>query len=176
MKLNQRFDVTGMTCASCSAHVHKAVSAVKGVKEVSVSLLTNSMLVSYELPATEEKICEAVAKSGYGASLPGGETKKKGQEDFEDKETPKLLRRLIASLALLVPLFYFSMGYMNSSWGWPLGVIGENPFYFGLLQLILSSALLLINRAFFVSGFKTLIHGGPNMDTLVCLGSGISYL
>ena len=176
MKLNQRFDVTGMTCASCSAHVHKAVSAVKGVKEVSVSLLTNSMLVSYELPATEEKICEAVAKSGYGASLPGGETKKKGQEDFEDKETPKLLRRLIASFVLLVPLFYFSMGYMNSSWGWPLGVIGENPFYFGLLQLILSSALLLINRAFFVSGFKALIHGGPNMDTLVCLGSGISYL
>lgn len=176
MKTNQRFEVTGMTCAACSAHVGKAVSSVKGVKEVNVSLLTNSMLVSYEAPATESKICEAVKKAGYGASMPGVSHGAPQALELEDRQTPKLLSRLICSLVLLAPLFYFSMGYMNMSWGWPLGVVGENPFYFGLLQLLLSSALLFINRAFFVSGFKSLIHGGPNMDTLVSLGSGIAYV
>lgn len=175
MKENEKYEVSGMTCASCAAHVDKAVSSLKGVKEVSVNLLTNSMLVTYDSPCSSQAICEAVKKAGYGAKKEG-EDPIPSKQDYEDKETPKLLRRLICSLVLLVPLFYFSMGYMNPSWGWPLGVIGENPFYFGLLELLLSSALLLINRSFFISGFSSLIHGGPNMDTLVSLGSGIAYL
>ncbi len=169
-----RFDVTGMTCASCSAHVTKAVSSLPGVKEVDVSLLTNSMYVIFSAPADEKQICVAVEKAGYGAKINGQSTNEK--EQIKDEETPKLLRRLIASLVLLVPLFYFSMGYMNPSWGWPLGVIGTNPFYYGLLAMCLALAILIINKAFFASGFRALLHGGPNMDTLVSLGSGIAFI
>lgn len=175
MTENEKYEVSGMTCASCSAHVSKAVSSLKGVKEVSVNLLTNSMLVTYDSPCSSPQICEAVKKAGYGAKKEG-EEQSASKADYEDKETPKLLRRLIFSFILLAPLFYFSMGYMNPGWGWPLGAIGENPFYFGLLEMLLSGALLLINRSFFISGFSSLIHGGPNMDTLVSLGSGIAYL
>ncbi len=173
---NEKYEISGMTCASCSAHVDKAVNSVAGVKEVSVSLLTNSMLVSYDSPADSNAIITAVKKAGYEAKVAGKKDKTNPREELDDHETPKLLRRLVLSLIVLVPLFYFSMGYMNMSWGWPLGVIGENPFYYGLLALLLSSILLLLNRSFFVSGFQALIHGGPNMDTLVSLGSGISYL
>ncbi len=169
-----KFDVSGMTCAACSAHVQKAVSSLPGVKEADVSLLTNSMVVSFDSSTNERDICEAVKKAGYGAKVSGTAGNKK--KTIADEETPKLVRRLIVSLVLLIPLFYFSMGYMNHNWGWPLGVIGENPFYYGILAMCLSLAILLINHAFFVSGFRSLIHGGPNMDTLVSLGSGIAFI
>ena len=169
-----KFNVKGMTCAACSAHVHKAVSALPGVKDAEVSLLTNSMYVTFDGPADEQKICEAVEKAGYGAEASGASSPKR--EEIKDEETPKLLRRLIVSLVLLIPLFYFSMGYMNPNWGWPLGAIGENPFYYGLLAMSLSAVILLINYSFFVSGFRSLLHGGPNMDTLVSLGSGIAFI
>ncbi len=169
-----KFDVSGMTCAACSAHVQKAVSSLPGVKEADVSLLTNSMFVSFEDSVDEKDICEAVEKAGYGAKVSGTAQAKK--EAFKDEETSKLVRRLIASLVLLIPLFYFSMGYMNPGWGWPLGAIGENPFYYGLLAMCLSLVILLVNHSFFVSGFRSLIHGGPNMDTLVSLGSGIAFI
>lgn len=169
-----KFSVSGMTCAACSAHVQKAVSSLPGVKEADVSLLTNSMVVSFDSSTSEEDICDAVKKAGYEAKASGTTDDKKGA--IADEETPKLVRRLIASLVLLVPLFYFSMGYMNPGWGWPLGAIGENPFYYGVLAMCLSLVILLINHSFFVSGFRSLIHGGPNMDTLVSLGSGIAFV
>lgn len=169
-----RFDVGGMTCAACSAHVQKAVSSLPGVKEANVSLLTNSMFVSFDGSANEKDICEAVEKAGYSAKVSGAEQTKK--ETIKDEETSRLVRRLVVSLILLIPLFYFSMGYMNPSWGWPLGAIGENPFYYGLLAMCLSLVILLVNHSFFASGFRSLIHGGPNMDTLVSLGSGIAFL
>ena len=161
---NEKYDVTGMSCAACSARVTKAVSSVDGVKEVNVNLLTNSMLVSYDAPASPNVISAAVEKAGYGAKLSGGQKAENActgtlladeKEQFEDHETPKMLRRLIISLVLLVPLFYFSMGYMNPSWNWPLGVIGDHPFYFGLLEMILSLIILIVNKKFFVSGFKS---------------------
>ena len=169
-----KFDVSGMTCAACCAHVQKAVSSLPGVKEADVSLLTNSMFVSFDDSVNEKDICEAVKKAGYGAKVSGITSNKK--ETIRDEETPKLVQRLIVSLVLLIPLFYFSMGYMNPSWGWPLGAIGENPFYYGILAMCLSLVILLINHSFFVSGFRSLIHGGPNMDTLVSLGSGIAFI
>ena len=169
-----KFDVSGMTCAACSAHVQKAVSSLPGVKEADVSLLTNSMVVTFDSSLSEKDICETVKKAGYGAKVFGMRDDKK--EAIKDEETPKLVRRLFVSLVLLIPLFYFSMGYMNPSWGWPLGTIGENPFYYGILAMCLSLVILLINHTFFVSGFRSLIHGGPNMDTLVSLGSGIAFI
>jgi len=182
---NEKYNVTGMTCASCSAHVSKAVEKVEGVSSVSVNLLTNSMLVSYSSPASPEKIEEAVKKAGYGASLssPSGNessanrsTLAEEKKELEDRETPKLFRRLIVSLVLLVPLFYLSMGYMNPSWNWNIGVLGENPFYFGLTEMLISLSIILMNYPFFVSGFKSVIHGGANMDTLVALGSGVAFV
>ena len=169
-----KFNVTGMTCAACSAHVNKAVSSLPGVKEADVSLLTNSMYVTFDGSIGEKEICEAVEKAGYGAEPCGSQSRKK--VEIKDEETPRLLKRLIASLVILIPLFYFSMGYMNPSWGWPLGAIGENPFYYGLLAMLLSGVILIINRSFFASGFRSLFHGGPNMDTLVSLGSGIAFI
>jgi Cu2+-exporting ATPase len=180
---NQKFDITGMTCASCSAHVTKAVSKVKGVNNVNVNLLTNSMLVSYDEPASPSIISEAVSKAGYGASL-----SKLNQEavptdnmaierkEIEDHETPRLLKRLIVSLILLIPLFYLGMGYMNMSWNWPLGALRDNPFYFALTEMLISFVILIVNKAFFITGTKTLFHGGPNMDTLVALGAGTAFL
>lgn len=170
----EKFDITGMSCAACSAHVHKAVSALKGVREVSVNLLTNSMTLQKEEGVEDSQIVEAVEKAGYGAKRVGSQDAPSPQKSLnENRETKRLLIRFLASFVLLVPLFYFAMGSMM---GWNIGVFGENYFYLGLLEMLLSAVIMLINRAFFVSGFKSLIHGGPNMDTLVSLGSGVAFI
>ena len=172
-----KFNVTGMTCAACSAHVEKAVAAVEGVSEVTVSLLTNSMSVQYDAPASAQAICQAVQMAGYGAS-PEQKAQTNAQaarEALEDHETPKLARRLIASLVLLIPLMYVSMGALM--WGWPIPAgFRENPMAIGLYQLLLTTAVMVINQRFFISGVTSLIHGGPNMDTLVAMGSAAAYL
>ncbi len=181
----KQYTVTGMSCAACSARVEKAVSKVDGVTSCSVSLLTNSMGV--EGSATDAQIVEAVEQAGYGASPKGTETEsengrannsleqlKAAQDALADRETPKLRNRLIASLIFLVVLMYFSMGHMM--WGWPLPeFFNGNHVAMGLLQLLLTVAVMVINQKFFISGFKGLIHGAPNMDTLVALGSAASF-
>ncbi|MGN0642287.1 MAG: heavy metal translocating P-type ATPase [Huintestinicola sp.] len=174
-----KFDVTGMTCAACSAHVEKAVSAVEGVKEVTVSLLTNSMTVDFEPPATEGKICGAVSDAGYGASSSekSGSDKRVSakRNSLEDSETPRLIRRLTASVILLIPLMYVSMGHLM--WGWAVPAsFAENPMAIGLYQLLLTAAVMVINQKFFISGTKSLLHGAPNMDTLVAMGSGAAFV
>lgn len=173
----EKFDVTGMTCAACSAHVEKTVSAVPGVSEVTVSLLTNSMQVSFDAPATQQSICSAVSAAGYGAAPEQSESKQgraAAREALEDHETPKLARRLIASVCLLLPLMYVSMGH--KMWGWPVpAFLGENPMAIGLYELLLTALVMVINQRFFISGFQSLIHGGPNMDTLVAMGSGAAF-
>ena len=181
----KQYTVTGMSCAACSARVEKAVSKVDGVTSCSVSLLTNSMGV--EGSATDVQIVEAVEQAGYGASPKGTATEsendkannsleqlKAAQDALVDRETPKLRNRLIASLIFLVVLMYFSMGHMM--WGWPLPeFFNGNHVAMGLLQLLLTVAVMVINQKFFISGFKGLIHGAPNMDTLVALGSAASF-
>ena len=181
----KQYTVTGMNCAACSARVEKAVSKVDGVTSCSVSLLTNSMGV--EGSATDAQIVEAVEQAGYGASPKGTATEsendkannsleqlKAAQDALVDRETPKLRNRLIASLIFLVVLMYFSMGHMM--WGWPLPeFFNGNHVAMGLLQLLLTVAVMVINQKFFISGFKGLIHGAPNMDTLVALGSAASF-
>ena len=181
----KQYTVTGMSCAACSARVEKAVSKVDGVTSCSVSLLTNSMGV--EGSATDAQIVEAVEQAGYGASPKGTATEsetdkannsleqlKAAQDALVDRETPNLRNRLIASLIFLVVLMYFSMGHMM--WGWPLPeFFNGNHVAMGLLQLLLTVAVMVINQKFFISGFKGLIHGAPNMDTLVALGSAASF-
>ena len=181
----KQYTVTGMSCAACSARVEKAVSKVDGVTSCSVSLLTNSMGV--EGSATDAQIVEAVEQAGYGASPKGTATEsendkannsleqlKAAQDALVDRKTPKLRNRLIASLIFLVVLMYFSMGHMM--WGWPLPeFFNGNLVAMGLLQLLLTVAVMVINQKFFISGFKGLIHGAPNMDTLVALGSAASF-
>ncbi len=169
--------VTGMSCAACSARVEKAVSAVEGVTACSVNLLTNSMGV--EGTASPQAVIAAVTQAGYGARLKNGERKQGNVEDPEeglkDTETPKMKRRLIASLVLLVPLMYFSMGHMM--WGWPApAFLAENHLAMGLLQLLLTGMIMVINQKFFISGFRGLVHRAPNMDTLVAMGSGAAFL
>ena len=178
MPKNEKYDVYGMTCAACSAHVNKAVEGVEGVKEVNVNLLTNSMVVSYEAPASPEMICKAVSDAGYGAKQAGAKdnASKGTKAASEDHEPRVLMTRLILSLILLLPLFYFSLGYMNPSWNWPLGAFRDHPFAFALLGLSLSLAIMVVNKKFFISGVKSLIHGAPNMDTLVALGSGVGFI
>ncbi len=173
---DKKFEVTGMTCAACSAHVEKAVRGVEGVASVTVSLLTNSMLVDFAAPATAETIEGAVAKAGYGAKVSGGEGKESVRgKSLEDKETPLLKKRLMVSLAILLPLMYVSMG--GVMWGWPLPeVMAENPLIIGLFELLLTAAVMVINQKFFISGFQSALHGGANMDTLVALGSGAAFL
>lgn len=167
-----------MTCASCSARVEKAVSAVHGVTQCSVNLLTNSMGV--EGTASENEIIKAVAKAGYTAHIKGKEAENADSESDEldslkDTETPSLKRRLIASVGFLLVLMYFSMG--ASMWGWPVPSFFENNHIaMGLLQLILSAVVMVINQKFFINGFKALINRSPNMDTLVALGSGASFV
>ena len=170
----KKFNVTGMSCAACSSRVEKAVSKVEGVQSCSVSLLTNSMGV--EGSASEESIIAAVEKAGYGASVAGAEKKQSDETDrFKDKDTPVLMHRLIASVAFLVVLMYISMGYMM--WGWPLpAFFADNHIAMGLAQLLLCVIIMVINQKFFISGFKGLIHRSPNMDTLVALGSGASFV
>jgi len=181
----KQYTVTGMSCAACSARVEKAVSKVDGVTSCSVSLLTNSMGV--EGSATDAQIVEAVEQAGYGASPKVTATEsendkannsleqlKAAQDALVDRETPKLRNRLISSLIFLVVLMYFSMGHMM--WGWPLPeFFNGNHVAMGLLQLLLTVAVMVINQKFFISGFKGLIHGAPNMDTLVALGSAASF-
>ena len=170
----KKFNVTGMSCAACSSRVEKAVSKVNGVKSVSVSLLTNSMGV--EGSASDESIIAAVEKAGYGASVAGAEKKQSDETDqLKDKDTPVLMHRLIASVGFLVVLMYISMGHMM--WGWPLpAFFADNHIAMGLAQLLLCVIIMVINRKFFISGFKGLIHRSPNMDTLVALGSGASFV
>ena len=175
----EQYNVTGMSCAACSARVEKAVSKVPGVTSCSVSLLTNSMGV--EGTASAEEIIAAVEEAGYGAAVKGAGAEKSAaaktaaeEEMLKDKETPKLARRLIASLCFLIPLMYFSMGHMM--WGWPVPrFFAENHGAQGLLQLLLTTAVMVVNQKFFISGFRGLIHRAPNMDTLVALGAGASY-
>ena len=170
----KKFNVTGMSCAACSSRVEKAVSKVNGVKSVSVSLLTNSMGV--EGSASDESIIAAVEKAGYGASVAGAEKKQSAETDqLKDKDTPVLMHRLIASVGFLVVLMYISMGHMM--WGWPLpAFFADNHIAMGLAQLLLCVIIMVINQKFFISGFKGLIHRSPNMDTLVALGSGASFV
>jgi len=172
--LMKKFNVTGMSCAACSSRVEKAVSKVEGVQSCSVSLLTNSMGV--EGSASEESIIAAVEKAGYGASVAGAEKKQSAEADqLKDKDTPVLMHRLIASVGFLVMLMYISMGHMM--WGWPLpAFFADNHIAMGLAQLLLCVIIMVINQKFFISGFKGLIHRSPNMDTLVALGSGASFV
>lgn len=174
----EKYTVTGMSCAACSARVEKAVSKVEGVTSCSVSLLTNSMGV--EGSADVSEIIKAVEEAGYGASLKGGAGKKSAdamqQEDMlKDKETPLLKKRLWCSIGFLLLLMYFSMGHMM--WNWPLPSFFEgNHVAMGLLQLLLTVIIMVINQKFFVSGFKSLWHRAPNMDTLVALGASAAFI
>ena len=171
----EQYTVTGMSCAACSARVEKAVSAVPGVTSCSVSLLTNSMGV--EGTASAQAVVSAVQAAGYGASLKGASSAPTAaaQEDaLADRETPALKRRLIASLGFLIALMYVSMGHMM--WGWPLpACLAGNHVAMGLLQLLLTIAVMVINQKFFINGFRSLLHGAPNMDTLVALGAAASF-
>lgn len=172
----EQYTVTGMSCAACSAHVEKAVCKVPGVTGVTVSLLTNSM--SVEGTASSGDIIDAVTKAGYGAALKGAGTKKSvetGENPLEDKETPAIRKRFIASLCFLLPLMYVSMGHMM--WGWPMPErLADNHVAMGLIQLLFTVVIMVINQKFFVSGFAGLCHGSPNMDTLVGLGAGASFI
>ena len=170
----KKFNVTGMSCAACSSRVEKAVSKVEGVQSCSVSLLTNSMGV--EGSASDESIIAAVEKAGYGASVAGGEKKQSAENDqLKDKDTPVLMHRLIASVGFLAVLMYISMGHMML--GWPLpNFFTDNHIAMGLVQLLLCVIIMVINQKFFINGFKGLIHRSPNMDTLVALGSGASFV
>ena len=171
----EQYTVTGMSCAACSARVEKAVKAVPGVTSCSVSLLTNSMGV--EGTASASAIVKAVQEAGYGASpkAAAAETPSAELDALADHETPRLKKRLIASLVFLAVLMYFSMGHMM--WGWPLPHwFDDNHVAMGLVQLLLAGIVMVINQKFFISGFKGLLHRAPNMDTLVALGSSASFL
>lgn len=177
----KQYTVTGMSCAACSARVEKAVSHVAGVESCSVSLLTNSMGVEGDVKDAD--IIAAVEQAGYGAEVKGAASGENqggksgsmaGEEMLKDRETPVLKRRLIASVCFLVPLMYLSMGHMM--WGWPVPeVLKENHVAMGLIQLLLTGGVMIINQKFFISGFQSLWHRAPNMDTLVALGAGASF-
>ena len=172
----EEYRVNGMSCAACVAHVEKAVKKVPGVEEVSVSLLTNSMTVEGEAAASD--ICQAVAAAGYEA-LPrdggaGSAQLSSGEDGLEDRETPILVRRLLASLVLLAPLMYISMGHMM--WDWPLPpFLRGDHVGMGICQMLLSGMVMVVNQKFFISGIRSVLHGAPNMDTLVAMGSGVSF-
>ena len=173
----RKFQVTGMSCAACSTRVEKAVGGLNGVSSCAVSLLTNSM--SVEGSATDAEIIKAVEDAGYGAAIDGQKENKASQssqeEALKDKETPILKRRLFSSLGFLLVLMYFSMGHVM--WGWPVPeYFSTNPAALGLLQLLLTIIIMVINQKFFINGFKGLLHKAPNMDTLVALGSGASLV
>ena len=175
----KQYTVTGMSCAACSSRVEKAVSKVPGVTACSVSLLTNSMGVEGDVPP--ETVIHAVEDAGYGASLKGqgaaaqAQSASEAEDALKDRETPVLKHRLIASLGFLAVLMYMSMGHMM--WGWPLPhFMDGNHVAMGLLQLLLAGIIMVINQKFFISGFKGLLHRAPNMDALVALGSGASFI
>lgn len=168
--MKKRFKVNGMTCAACQAHVDKAVRKVEGVSEVSVSLLTNSMDVEFDDEKRIDEINTAVKNAGYSSFLENESEKK---DTFSNDELKKLIKRLIISFIFLIPLFYLSMGFMMN---WPIFGLGDNPILLGFILMYLSFVIMIINRQFFISGFKSLFHGGPNMDTLVALGSGVAFI
>lgn len=171
----KQYNVTGMSCASCVARVEKAVNKVDGVTSCSVNLLTNSMSVDGDVKSSD--VISAVEKAGYGASLKGNSSKenKTNDEPLKDTETPKLKKRLFSSLIFLLLLMYISMGHMM--WGFPLpSILANNHIAMGLIQLLVTGIIMVINQKFFVSGFKALIHRSPNMDTLVALGAGASFI
>ncbi len=170
----EKYDITGMSCAACSARVEKAVGTVDGVTSCSVNLLTNSMTV--EGTASAQEIISAVEKAGYGAAQSDNKSdiKPEKKDTLEDRETPKLAKRLVASLCFLIPLMYVSMGH--TMWSFPLpNALAENPIAIGLAQLLLAATVMVINQKFFINGFTNLLRGAPNMDTLVALGSGASF-
>ena len=170
----EQYQVTGMSCAACSARVEKAVSSVEGVTSCSVSLLTNSMGV--EGTADSSVIIKAVEDAGYGAKKKGVQTQSNSSDAdlLKDRETPVLKKRLITSLCFLIPLMYLSMGHMM--WNWPIPkILDGNHVAMGLIQLLFTTIIMVINQKFFISGFKSLFHKAPNMDTLVALGSAASY-
>ncbi|MBR3294703.1 MAG: heavy metal translocating P-type ATPase [Clostridia bacterium] len=170
-----QYNVTGMSCAACAARIEKAVSKVNGVTSCTVSLLTNSMGV--EGSASESDVIKAVVDAGYGAKVKGQESAKRSAEEdaLEDHETPVLRRRLIASIGFLAVLMYVSMGHMM--WGWPLpAFFNDNHVAMGIVQMLLAIIVMIINKKFFVSGFKSLLHGAPNMDTLVAMGSSAAFV
>ena len=175
----EKYIVTGMSCAACQAHVEKAVNGVKGVDSCSVSLLTNSMSVTGS--ADPASVIRAVEDAGYGARIEDSRDKSKSglyesmEEQLKDRERPVLIKRLISSLVFLLMLMYFSMGV--SMWGWPApGFLEHNMIGLGIIEMLLSGIVLVINKKFFVNGFKALLHRSTNMDTLVALGSGVSYI
>ena len=176
----EQYMVKGMSCAACSARIEKAVSGVEGVTSCSVSLLTNSMGVEGDVSSAE--VIAAVEAAGYGAKkrTEGSDDKASsaaasGEELLKDTETPVLRRRLIVSLGFLIPLMYVSMGHMM--WNWPMpGILAGNHVALGLFQLLFTTAVMIANQKFFISGFKSLWHRAPNMDTLVALGAGASYV
>ncbi|MBE5943770.1 MAG: heavy metal translocating P-type ATPase [Lachnospiraceae bacterium] len=177
----QQYNVTGMSCAACSARVEKAVGRISGVDNVSVSLLTNSMIVEGE--ATPESIMAAVTEAGYGASIKGLTKNTRGlfdevnivEDELRDTETPKLIKRFILSIIFLLPLMYVSMGHIM--WSWPLpAFVEDSPISIALIQLLFTIIIMIINQKFFVSGVRGVMHGAPNMDTLVALGSGASFI
>ncbi len=171
----KQYNVTGMSCASCVARVEKAVNKVEGVTSCSVNLLTNSMSVDGDVKSSD--VISAVEKAGYGATLKGNSSKenKSNDEPLKDTETPKLKKRLFSSLVFLLLLMYISMGHMM--WGFPLpSILANNHIAMGLIQLLLTGIIMVINQKFFISGFKALIHRSPNMDTLVALGAGASFI
>lgn len=168
----KQFDITGMSCAACSSRVEKAVSSLDNVKECSVNLLTNSMSVNGA--ATDEEIIKAVTKAGYGATLKGQKPEVEN-DTFTDKETPVLRKRLISSLAFLIVLMYVSMGH--TMWGFPMpSFFVKNYIAIGILQLLLTTCVMVINKKFFINGFSALIKRAPNMDSLVALGSGAAFI
>ena len=176
----EQYTVTGMSCAACQARVEKAVSAVPGVTSCSVSLLTNSLGVEGTAPAGE--IIRAVENAGYGASLRGADSArnpsdrlKEEEEALRDRETPRLKKRLALSLGFLLVLMYVSMGHMMFSWPLPAFFDG-NCAALGLLELLLCAAVMIINRRFFTSGFKSLWRRSPNMDSLIALGSAAGFV
>ncbi|MGN1478258.1 MAG: cation transporter, partial [Acutalibacteraceae bacterium] len=171
-----KYIVKGMTCAACSARVEKSVNKVPGVTECNVNFLTNSMTV--EGTASKEAVISAVTDAGYSAQIMSDGKNEKAQKYdsiLKDEVTPQLKKRLAASLIFLIILMYFSMGHMM--WGWPLPQFFENNHIaMGLIQLLLSAVIMVINQSFFISGFKSLLHRSPNMDTLVSLGSGAAFV
>ena len=176
----EQYNVTGMSCAACQVRVEKAVNALPGVKSCAVSLLTNSMGVEGDV--TPAEIIKAVENAGYGASLKKSGAGKNGaggtsvyEDELKDTETPKMKKRLIASVVLLIPLMYVSMGHML--WNWPLpNFLNGNHIAMGLYELLLSAFIMVINQRFFISGFKGLLHKSPNMDSLVALGAGAAFV
>lgn len=169
----KEFDITGMSCAACSARIEKAVSKVENVNSVSVNLLTNSMAI--DGTADNQTIIDAVVNAGYGASVKGTKNKSSEKKSIKDTQTPQMIKRLVASVVLLIPLMYVSMGHMM--WGWRVPeFLNGNHLGIALFEFILTVAIMVINQRFFVSGFKGVIHKAPNMDTLVALGSGAAFV